>query len=131
MQHKLTYLRGFSERALESKYAQLSMKFPFHTKVRKCIEHIYSFFLSYTAFMALTNCMDVWTYHIFIESAHWADSIIESQSLSVCLYGCLYVPFHAFFFEASHWPSDHMTRSRPLIGQPSLRGIRQGSGSCV
>ena len=25
-------------------------------------------------------------------------------------------PSHAIFFEASHWPSDHMTRSRPLIG---------------
>ena len=26
-------------------------------------------------------------------------------------------------FEASHWPSDHMTRSRPLIGQPSFPTI--------
>ena len=24
------------------------------------------------------------------------------------------------FFEASHWPSGHMTRSRPLIGRPPL-----------
>ena len=36
---------------------------------------------------------------------------------------CLFVPFHAIFFEASHWPSDHMTRSRPLIGQPSFPTI--------
>ena len=37
---------------------------------------------------------------------------------------CMYVvPFHAIFFEASHWPSDHMTRSRPLIGQPSFPTI--------
>ena len=58
-------------------------------------------------------------FHIFIESAHWADSIIESR----CPYVCLSVPFHAIFFEASHWPSDHMTRSRPLIGQPSFPTI--------
>ena len=25
-------------------------------------------------------------------------------------------PFHVSFFEASHWPSGHMTRSWPLIG---------------
>ena len=40
---------------------------------------------------------------IFIESAHWADSIIESR----CPCVCLYVPFHAVFFEASHW-SQHL-----------------------
>ena len=45
LQHKLTYLKGLSERALESKYAQLSMEFPFHTKVRTFIEHIFSFIL--------------------------------------------------------------------------------------
>ena len=60
---------------------------------------------------------------IFIESAHWADSIIESRCPYVCLSVCLSVPFHAIFFEASHWPSDHMTRSRPLIGQPSFPTI--------
>ena len=26
-------------------------------------------------------------------------------------------PHNAIFFEASHWPSDHMIRSRPLIGR--------------
>ena len=51
-----------------------------------------------------------------------------SRCLSVCVFVC---PFSCVFFEASHWPSGHMTRSRPLIGQPSLRGIRQGSGSCM
>ena len=30
------------------------------------------------------------------------------------------VPFSCNFFEASHWPSDHMITSRPLIGQPSF-----------
>ena len=28
-------------------------------------------------------------------------------------------PFSCNFFEASHWPSGHMIRSRPLIGRPS------------
>ena len=34
-------------------------------------------------------------------------------AMSVCL-----SPFHVIFFEASHWPSGHMIRSRPLIGRP-------------
>ena len=29
-------------------------------------------------------------------------------------------PFHVIFFEASHWPSGHMIRSRLLIGRPSM-----------
>ena len=37
---------------------------------------------------------------------------------SVCL-----SPSHAIFFYASHWSSNHMTRSRPLIGQPSFPTI--------
>ena len=32
---------------------------------------------------------------------------------------CLLSPSHAIFFEAPHWPSGHMIRSRPLICQPS------------
>ena len=28
-------------------------------------------------------------------------------------------PPHPIFFKASHWLSDHMISSRPLIGQPS------------
>ena len=42
--------------------------------------------------------------------------------MSVCLSVCL-SPSHAIFFEASHWSSDHMTRSRPLIGQPPFPTI--------
>ena len=38
-------------------------------------------------------------------------------AMSVCC-RCL-SPSHAIFFEASHWPCDHMISSRPLIGQPS------------
>ena len=37
---------------------------------------------------------------------------ILSQSRDVRLS----VPFHVIFFQASHWPSGHMIRSRPLIG---------------
>ena len=50
----------------------------------------------------------------------------QSQSHRVCLSVCVSVclsPSHATFSEASHWSSDHMTRSRPLIGQPSLPTI--------
>ena len=32
-------------------------------------------------------------------------------------------PSHAIFFEASHWSSYNMNRSRPLIGQPSFPTI--------
>ena len=35
-------------------------------------------------------------------------------AMSVCLSVCLR-HWVQFFFKASHWPSDHMTRSRPLI----------------
>ena len=45
---------------------------------------------------------------------HWAELVIESACPSVCLFA----PASAAFFEASHWPSGHMTRSWPLIGQP-------------
>ena len=45
---------------------------------------------------------------------HWAELVIELPCLSVCLFA----PSNAFFYEASHWPSGHMTRSWPLIGQP-------------
>ena len=39
-------------------------------------------------------------------------------AMSVCVSVCLFAPSGAVFFEASHWPSGHMTRSWPLIGQP-------------
>ena len=42
--------------------------------------------------------------------------------LCVCLSGCLRHRVQ-FFFEASHWSSDHMTISRPLIGQSSFPNI--------
>ena len=44
--------------------------------------------------------------------------------MCVCLSVCVCLsPSHAIFFEASDWSSDHMTRSRPLIGQPSFPTI--------
>ena len=42
--------------------------------------------------------------------------------ITVCLCGCL-SPSNAIVFKASHWPSDHMVSSRPLIGQPSFPTI--------
>ena len=35
----------------------------------------------------------------------------------------LFVPFPCNFFQASHWPSDHMICLRPLIGQHSLLSV--------
>ena len=37
-----------------------------------------------------------------------------SACVCVCLSVCVSVPI--YFFKASHWPSDHMTRSQTLIG---------------
>ena len=48
----------------------------------------------------------------------WAQLVIESPCPSVCLFA----PSGAVFSEASHRPSDHMTRSRPLIGQIQFSG---------
>ena len=62
---------------------------------------------------------------VFKESA--LGRFFHRVAMSVCPSVCLCVPFHAFFFEASHWPSGHMTRSRPLIGQPQV----QASGYLV
>ena len=55
---------------------------------------------------------------------HWAELVIESPCPSVCVCVCLSAPSGAVFFEASHWPSDQMTRSRPLIGPPSLPPLK-------
>ena len=58
-------------------------------------------------------------YHIFSPTRPlWAELVIESPCPSVCVSVCLSAPLGAVFFEASHWSSNHMTRWRPLIGQP-------------
>ena len=57
----------------------------------------------------------------FTELAQWAPMSVR---VGVCVGTCL-SPSHVIFFEASHWPSDHMISSRPLIGQPSFT---RGSG---
>ena len=44
--------------------------------------------------------------------------VAMSVCVSVILSVVLSAPSSAVFFEASYWPSGHMTRSRPLIGQP-------------
>ena len=49
---------------------------------------------------------------IFTNSALWAELVIESTCPSVYLMS----PSNAIFFEASHWPSGHMIRCRPLVG---------------
>ena len=60
---------------------------------------------------------------IFTKSAHWAIwSSICDVCLSVrpcaCVSVCLMPSASVFSPEASHWSSDHMTSSRPLIGRP-------------
>ena len=57
--------------------------------------------------------MGLWVNYQFSKNRPLADSFIESQCPSVGL-----SPSHATFFKASHWPSGHMIRSRPLIGRP-------------
>ena len=65
----------------------------------------------------LTNKPKHGQLHIFKESAlRPILSISRDVRVSVCLCVCP-LPMR-FFFEASHWPSDYMIRSRPLIGRP-------------
>ena len=45
----------------------------------------------------------------------------DSFQQSRCVYRYLSIglsTFHVIYFQASHWPSDYMIRSRPLIGRP-------------
>ena len=53
--------------------------------------------------------------NIFKDSA--LGRFFHRVAMSVCQRICL-SPSLAIFFEASHWPSGHMIRSRPLIGRP-------------
>ena len=55
---------------------------------------------------------------IFKESA--LGRFFHRVAMSVYVFICFPSPFHVIFFEASHWPSGHMIRSRPLIGRPPL-----------
>ena len=55
---------------------------------------------------------------IFTESAL---RLLQSSSCDVCPYVCIkpakyLVSFPCYFFKTSHWLSDHMIRSSPLIG---------------
>ena len=71
----------------------------------------YETFLGQTCFCGKETHISV-----FSKNRPLADSFIESQCPLVCVYPKCLSPSHAIFFEASNWPSDHMTRSRPLIG---------------
>ena len=65
--------------------------------------------------------------YFFSKNRPLADSFIESRCPSVCLFVCLMSPSHAIFSEASHWPSGHMIRSRPLISDEVVELIGGGS----
>ena len=57
-----------------------------------------------------TTCID------FHRIGPWAASV--QQLRCPCIY--LSVPFPCLFLKASHWPPDHMIRSRSLIGQKKI-----------
>ena len=61
----------------------------------------------------------MWLKHIepmpFKFSSNWPTEPIRPSSCDVRVFVC---PLSMQFFYASHWPSDHMISSRPLIGQP-------------
>ena len=52
---------------------------------------------------------------------------IWSRSRNVCRYVDVYVLFPCDFLNASHWPSDHMIRCRPLIGLSELYILDENS----
>ena len=64
---------------------------------------------------SLSHIQILWYFYIFTESALGP---LRSSSRDVCLHVGMSPP-HAIYFKASHWPSDHMISSRPVIGQPS------------
>ena len=64
------------------------------------------------------NCLNK---DIFSPTRPSGPSWSESRHVRVCV--CGMSPSHAIYFEASHWPSGHMIRSRSLIG-PSGHMIR-------
>ena len=59
-----------------------------------------------------------WWHYLFTESAHWADSVIESHCLSVSMCVCVSPPCE-IYFQASHWPTGHMTTSQASHWSPS------------
>ena len=65
---------------------------------------------------------------------HWIGPLgwfSHRVAMSVCLSVCLSPP-HAIFFQASHWPTGHMTRSQASHWSPSPHPLRGTSYvSCV
>ena len=55
--------------------------------------------------------LTVYFFFFFFFSLNWPAGPIRSSSCDVCIF--IYMsPSHTIFFEASHWPSGHMTRSQ-------------------
>ena len=83
--------------------------------------------------ISYTFCHKLYSQHIrFCSfSPNWPTGPIRSSSHDIRLYPSMYVcilsPLHAIFFKASHWPSGHMIRSRPLIGLSELCILDQNS----
>ena len=59
-------------------------------------------------------------------SPNWPTGWIRSSRCDVRLYVCIILSLpRVIFFETSHWPSDHMISSRPIIGQPSSPPLKK------
>ena len=95
----------------------------------KKIEFFRFFQLLLSPFIRNYNSSTVtWDHIIFTNSALWAELVQQSRCSCVVVFLTL-SPSHAIFLglalahwshdqvKASHWPSDHMISSRPLIGQ--------------
>ena len=98
------------------------------------------------SFLAFSDILGIfsglfWDF-LWTSSRLWSLSLIFTDSPPLCQVSlvvtmsvrpgrCLSVPSKcSFFFEASHWPSDHMISSRPLIGSTPW-GLEQAMVSAV
>ena len=74
---------------------------------------------------------EVCKFHWIGPLGRFSHIVAMSVCLSVCLSLCLSPP-HAIFFQASHWPRGHMTRSQASCWSPSPHPLRGPSYvSCV
>ena len=65
------------------------------------------FLISSNIFWWFVGTLDIWALHDF----HWLGPLGRVSlvlAMYMCLWCCLMSSPHAFFFQASHWPWDHM-----------------------
>ena len=71
-------------------------------------------FLKILIMVVFGNVDKIMPCFFLLNGPHLADLVIELP----CPWVCLSAQSGTVFFKASHWPWDHMTSSRPLIGPP-------------